>query len=516
VAPKGYIMSKDSSGKPFRHLWVIVLALLLSASFGCGGSDTGTPAAKPSETAKADEAEPTLLDTGSPLFPSYASERWTDDLDSMKVRKVIRALVTFSNTDFFLLRGQPRGFQAEMLAQYEEFLNQGVSQKDKVRVVFLPVPFDQLIPALQEGKGDIAAALLTITPERQEAISFATGGVATVDEIVVASAGADSLGSVEDLAGRSVYVLSGSSHQEHLTALSDGFKKAGRKPIEIVTADSNLLAEDILEMVNAGVVDYTISDDYTADLWSQVLPDLILYPELTIHTDGKIGWGVRKDNPELLASLNAFAQRAKRGTRLGNTLLKRYFEDTRWIDNPISNTERARLDEFVALFKKYGDQYGFDWLALAAQGYQESGLNPGAKSKKGAVGIMQLLPSTAADQNVNIANIHETENNIHAAAKYMAFLRKRYFKSAEIPPEEQLAFTWAAYNAGPARINKLRERAEKAGLDPNQWFGNVEYIAFQTVGQQPVRYVENIYKYYVGYKLIEELLVRKAEATEKG
>jgi membrane-bound lytic murein transglycosylase MltF len=507
--------------RPAHRLWTPILALLLCATPGCGGSDgekpPGSVGGTPDKAAGAGEPETkqTLLDTGSPQFPAYANQRWTDDLDSMKVRRVIRALVTFSNTDFFLLRGQPRGFQAELLAEYEKFLNQGVRQKDKIRVVYIPVPFDRLIPSLLEGKGDIAAALLTITPEREEEIAFATGGVASVDEIVIGWAGADTLESIDDLAGRTVYVLSGSSHLEHLEALNAEFKRRGRKSVEIVQADSNLLSEDILELVNAGVVNYTVADDYKAHLWSQVLSDIVLYPDVKIHTEGKIGWGVRRDNPELLTHLNQFARRGKKGTLLGNTLLKRYFEDTRWIGNPISNTERARLEEFVALFKKYGDQYGFDWLALAAQGYQESGLNPNAKSKVGAIGIMQLMPATAADPHVNITNIQDTESNIHAAAKYMAYLRKKYFKDAAIPPEEQLAFTWAAYNAGPTRLDKLRQRAEKAGLDPNQWFGNVEYIALQTVGQQPVRYVENIYKYYVAYKLIEELLEEKAKALEK-
>lgn len=495
-----------------RCAGTLALLIFLLSPLGCGSPGSGT-AAKATDQA---EQEESLLDSGFPDFPSYANQHWTDDLDSMKARRVIRALVTFSNTDFFVLKGRPRGFQAELLEQYEAFLNRGVTRKEKrTRVVYLPVPFDQLIPALREGKGDIAAAILTITPGRQEQIAFATAGVATVNEIVVAAPGADSLGSLEDLAGKSVYVLSGSSHYDHLVALNERFKREKRQPIDIMKADSNLLSEDILELVNAGVVDYTIADDFKAELWSRVLPNLVLRREITVHSGGKVGWGVRKDNPQLQASLMAFAQKLKEGTGLRKSLLTRYFANTRWINNPIAKAERERLGRFVALFKKYGDRYDFDWLALTAQGYQESGLNPQARSPKGAVGIMQLLPSTAADPSVNIKNIHEAENNIHAGAKYMAFVRNTYFKDEAIPAEEQLAFTWAAYNAGPNRINRLRERAGKMGLDPNQWFGNVEYMVLDAVGQEPVRYVENIYKYYVAYKLIEELLTRKAEALEK-
>jgi membrane-bound lytic murein transglycosylase MltF len=424
--------------------------------------------------------------------------------------------VTFSNTDFFLLRGQPKGFQTEMLQQYEKFLNKGVSRKElQTRVVFIPVPFDKLLPSLLEGRGDLAAAILTITPEREAEINFATGGVATVDEIVVASRQAKALTSVEDLSDRTVYVLSGSSYDEHLRALNETFKKKGLKPIKIKDADENLLTEDILELVNAGVVDYTVVDDYKAQLWSEVLPDIVVHDTLRLNAGGHVGWGVRRGNPELLASLNEFALTVKKGTRTGNVLLKRYFGDTRWIKNPISTAEQARLEEFATIFKRYGDQYGFDWLALAAQGYQESGLNPNAKSRKGAIGIMQIMPETAADPAVSISNIEDTENNIHAAAKYMAYLHDRYYDSPAIPPGEQLAFTWAAYNSGARRINNFRDQAEKTGLDRNQWFRNVEYVALQSLGREPVRYVENIYKYYVAYSLIEELLTKKAEAIKK-
>jgi len=114
------------------------------------------------------------------------------------------------------------------------------------------------------------------------------------------------------------------------------------------------------------------------------------------------------------------------GTRIGNTLINRYFKNTKWIKNPVSNSERAKLDRLVKLFRKYGEKYSFDWLALAAQGYQESALNHSAKSRAGAVGIMQLLPSTAKDPNVGIPDISSEENNIHAGAKYLAFVRNIY------------------------------------------------------------------------------------------
>jgi membrane-bound lytic murein transglycosylase MltF len=120
------------------------------------------------------------------------------------------------------------------------------------------------------------------------------------------------------------------------------------------------------------------------------------------------------------------------------------------------------------------------------------------------VGVMQVLPSTAADPNVAIERIDELENNIHAGVRYLAFLRDRYFSDPEISPLDRNAFSWAAYNAGPAKVRKMRQQAAKMGLDPNIWFSNVEVAAARVVGREPVQYVSNIYKYYVAYRLVAD------------
>jgi membrane-bound lytic murein transglycosylase MltF len=378
-----------------------------------------------------------------------------------------------------------------------------------VHVTYIPVTFNELIPALRSGRGDIAADFLTITSQREKQVSFASGGSWKVNELVVTNKNVEGLESLEDLSGRSVYVLNGSSYVEHLKQLNMKFRKKGLKPVKIKQADPHLLSEDILEMINAGAVNITIVDGYIARLWEKVLPDIRVYEALAVSTDNSVGWAVRKQNNELHNSLTEFAGKVKKGTLLGNMIFKRYYSDTRWIKNPISKSELQRLEKLVLLFEKYGDKYGLDTWALVGQAYQESGLDNSKKSHRGAVGIMQVLPSTAADKHVNIDNVNRLENNIHAAAKYLAFLRERYFSDPEITPENQLAFTWAAYNAGPARVRKMRARAEAMGLDPNVWFLNVEIATSKYVGREPVRYVAHVYKYYVAYKLA-------AEATESG
>jgi len=164
-----------------------------------------------------------------------------------------------------------------------------------------------------------------------------------------------------------------------------------------------------------------------------------------------------------------------------------------------------QLKTFTAIFKKYGDKYSFDYIALLAQAYQESGLDNSKKSHRGAVGIMQLLPSTAADKNVGIKDISTVDANIHAGVKYLAFIRNRYYSDPKITATSRLAFSWAAYNAGPGRVRQMRKLTKKMGLDPNVWFNNVEVAAGKIIGRETVQYVANIYKYYISYKLSQEL-----------
>ena len=439
-------------------------------------------------------------------LPGIAGERYVTDLDGMRERGVIRALVVPSLTDFFSIEGRIRGVQAEMLEKLEEHLNRDIGRDGvPVRIIYVPVAFDELIPALQEGRGDIAAAILTSTPERRDQIAFAGWQGFSFNEVLVHHEDVDDIDSLDDLAGRELYVLRNSSYAEHLRALNEDFVARGLAPITITESAPLLTSEDIMEMVHAEVVDITVVDGYKAELWGEALDDMVVRDDIVISTDNNAGWGVRKSNKALQAEINAAMQDLKKGTLLGNILLKRYFGSTQFIDNPLASADREKLREYAALFKTYGDRYDIDWVALVAQAYQESGLDQSVRSPAGAIGMMQLLPSTAETPNVNIPDIEDLENNVHAGAKYMNFLRERYFADEPISEFDKLAFTWAAYNAGPRKLRLIREHAEKLGYDPNQWFGNVEYAALDLVGSEPVRYVANIYKYYVAYRLTIDL-----------
>jgi membrane-bound lytic murein transglycosylase MltF len=426
-------------------------------------------------------------------------EEFHGDLPEIEERRLLRVLISYSRTNYFVDFASAKGFEYEMLRKFEEHLNSGRPLSRKIIVVFTPVPLEQLLDDLVAGRGDIAAGGLTVTAGRQERVAFARPYIPNVREVLVSGPGAPEVRSLDDLSGKRVWVRSGSSYQEHLAELSSRLEASGKPPIGVAAAPTYLATEDLLEMVNAGVFDLTVTDEHIANAWATVLPSIAVHEDLAVHTGGSIAWAVRRDNPKLQTSLSQFVGSIKKGTLLGNIFFKRYFSESRWISNPLSDADRERLSELRALFQKYGEMYGFDWLALAATGYQESGLDQSKRSRAGAVGIMQIRPSTAADENVGITPVDTIENNIHAGTKYLAFIRDRYFSDPEIPDRARLDFTLAAYNAGPSRVASLRREAATKGYDPNLWFSNVEAIAASRIGAETVTYVSNINKYYMAY-----------------
>lgn len=448
------------------------------------------------------------------IAPQLSAES-TEDFDVLRKRGVIRVLVTYKKTEYFVVKGQQRGFEYELMEQYERAVNKGRKKgQPHIDIVYIPVPFERLIPSLIKGRGDVAAAGLTVTPARREKVAFTIPYVTDVSEVVVTHKSNTSIRSLNDLSGRIVYVLSGSSYVQHLTELSKKFKAEGKAPVYIVESDAYLATEDILELVNAGIVEVTVADNHMAELWANVLPDIVVHKDIAVNTSGQIAWAVRKNNPKLLKNLNSFLKSHRKGTTLGNVLFKRYYENTRWIANPLSDTAQEKLEKYNALFQRYADEYDFDWLLIAALAFQESRLNPNKKSHRGAVGIMQVKPSTARDKNIGIRNVSKLENNIHAGVKYLAFLRDRYFTTPEIKRAASIHFSLAAYNAGPARVREMRAKAKKMGLDPNVWFRNVERAAQQMIGSETTRYVANVYKYYLAYTLLQNLDDNKADALK--
>ena len=476
------------SRRPFLvPLAVVILALALAALLKLFGG--GEPAPFAPSTPHLDH----LTLAGEPHF---------DDLDGITERRVVRALVVRSRTFYFFDGAAQRGLAYEMLKAFEEFLNDKLNTGAlKISVVFVPVVRDQLLPALTAGYGDLAVANLTITPARREQVDFSIPVWRNVSEILVTGPTAPAIASAQDLSGKTVHARASSSYYESLAALNERLQAQGKAPAEVTAVDEHIEDEGLLEMVQAGLVPAVVVDSHKAEFWAQILEDINLRKDIVLRTGADVAWALRKNSPKLKGIVNEFLAKNREGSLLGNLLFTRYLKETDHLANALQSSEVRKFRNTAHLFQRYASMYGFDWLMIMSQAYQESRLDNSLVSDAGAVGIMQLLPSTAADKNVNIADVGELENNIHAGNKYLRFIRDRYFEEEAMDDLNKTLFSFAAYNAGPARIASLRKAAAAQGLDPNAWFDNVEVLAAQRVGREPVDYVRNIYKYWIAYRL---------------
>jgi membrane-bound lytic murein transglycosylase MltF len=260
-----------------------------------------------------------------------------------------------------------------------------------------------------------------------------------------------------------------------------------------------------------------VVDQHKAEVWTQVFPKLVLRKDLAIHRGGAIAWAIRENSPLIKAEIDAFFSQHGAGTSFGNTIRRRYFGGTKGVKSAASAAEIAKFRELLETFRRYGSNYAFEPLMLAAQGFQESGLDQSRRSPRGAVGIMQLLPKTASAPPISLAGVErDAEINIHAGAKYMRHLRDAYVSDPALSERNRTLLTFAAYNAGPGNLRKFRRRAAEMGLDPNIWFNNVEQAAANIVGRETVQYVSNIYKYFIAYEMAAEQLVNIESGKRQG
>ncbi|RJP93901.1 MAG: lytic transglycosylase F [Desulfobacteraceae bacterium] len=443
-------------------------------------------------------------------------ETVSGDLDGMLRNNEIRALSPYSKTFFYLDGADQRGLSYDLLKSFETYINQSQNRDVlKIKVIIIPTPRDRLIPGLLAGRGDIAIGNLTITPGRQRQVDFSDPFYTGISEILVTAPETTAIQALEDLCGKRIYVRRSSSYFESLQMLNRRFQKEKKEPVDIIKINEILEDEDILEMMNAGIISRTVIDSHKAMLWKNVFKNLTFHDRITFRENGEIAWAVRKNSPKLKARINAFIKTHQEGTLMGNLLKNRYLGNGQLEHNPLEKEAFSRFEGSLAHFKKYAKKYHFDWRMIAALAFQESRIDQSRRSPDGAVGVMQLLPGTAADACVGIADIHIAESNIHAGVKYLRFLRDRYFENQPMTPLNKMLFTLACYNAGPAKITALRKQAGRMNVDPNVWFGNIEIVAARRMGSETVTFVSNIYKYYIAYSLILDADKEKIRIKKK-
>jgi len=501
-----------------RQRWASRLAALLTCTLMCtlvGCSDP--PANEPTSAstpvvADQPEATPQSAANASP-FEEVLEQTWTGDLDVIEQHRVIRVLTVYGLGRFYLDRGQPRGLTVASARRFVKYLNE-LRKRGHVSIhaVTIPVARDQLIPALMAGRGDLIIAGMTSTAERELLVDFSIPSSKPFDQVLVTGPSAPEIGSIEGLAGQTIYVRHSSSYRENLELLSQRFASEGRPPIIIEAVSEYLEDDDLIEMVNDGLLPWTVVDEYKMLLWNGVFNRIMVRDDIVLGADTRTRWVFRKNSPLLADVVNGFLLKNREGTLVGNVLRNRYIREFKKPSSALDTADLKRFRQLEEIFRKYGNQYQVDHLLAAAQGFQESRLDQTARSASGAIGVMQLLPSTASDPNVAIPNIQHVDDNIHAGIKYLDFLRSRYFSGPDIDNWNSTILALAAYNVGPGRMVQLRAKAAQKGYDPNIWFDNVEMVAASDVGAEPVQYVANIFKSYVAYHYSAELLAKRDTA----
>ena len=455
------------------------------------------------------------------IDPATVTQSWTGDLDEMVERRIIRVLVVPSKTFYFNDHGTQRGATYDTFQLVEKELEKELRRDKKskrkhlkVKFFYVSVARDKIFQSLVAGKGDVAVANLSVTPKRREIVDFAAPNLTDVREVVVTGSLSPLVSSLDDLAGKEIFVRKSSSYYEHLVALNERFAAAGKPAMTLEAAPEELEDEDLIEMLNAGLVPILVVDEHIADFWKKVFPKIVVHDAIAVDTGGEVAWAIRQNSPQLKAFLDRTAASLTKGHLADEraVILARYFKRLSHVKNAAAEAQRKKFLGLVDTFHKYGDRYDVDWLLMAAQGYQESRLNQQARSPVGAIGVMQVMPATGKE--LKVGDITQVDPNIHAGVKYIRFMIDRYFEDESMTKLDKALFAFAAYNCGPGRVAQLRREAARRGLDPNVWFHNVEYVAEEKIGPETVTYVSNIFKYYIAYRLIEDELARRNEARK--
>jgi membrane-bound lytic murein transglycosylase MltF len=450
-------------------------------------------------------AKDTLASEASkPRQLEIANSVWMGDFDKMLERRMIRVYAPFSRSLNFTDKGRERGIAVELVRDWERYLNIKYAKalrKRPLTIYVMPATRDKLLPGVEYGLADVAIGNLTVTEERLRQVDFVPGdeGRRTISELIVTGPKSPELKGLDDLAGKRVHVRKASSYFESLQALNERFKRENKPEVQLILVPDSLEDEDMMQMLDAGLIELMVVDDWKAHMWSLVLPRVKVRSDLVLRADAKTGWAIRKDSPKLHAEIDDFFRNWAMKQGVADYRMNTYMRRVKELKDPTAGVEYKRFREILALFEKYGSKYNFDPLMLAAQGYQESQLNQNARSAVGAIGVMQLMPATGAQMKVG--DIHVTEANIHAAAKYMDYLMTQYFADTDLSEGNRPLFAFASYNCGPGNVAKARQEAERRNLDPDKWFNNVEIVIAQKVGTETTTYVRNIYKYYIAYKL---------------
>ncbi|WP_252273262.1 transglycosylase SLT domain-containing protein [Pseudomonas subflava] len=426
-------------------------------------------------------------------LPQAGSQR---DLAEIRKSGELRVLVNQSRDSSGEIKGQAIGIEYQRLRAFGQYLNRNARDGRELRLKIIPKPKDQLVAALQKGQGDLVAPGELLEAHPGLGISASTAIRRDVALVVVGNRGNRHYRRLEDMSGRSLTLPVGSAVRDALRDVNQRLAQRGKPPIVVEWADPSLAVEDVLEMVQAGIYPWTSVELPIAERWQKVMPRLRIERHLVVGEEGDMSWFVRRGSPMLRASIDRFLD-GYRTPGDQDSAFQRIYRRSYKVRNPTARADRQRLERVRSVLQKHGGKQDLDWLQLAAVAYKESTLNPAARGASGATGLMQITP--AAARSVGVGNIQALDNNVLAATRYMALIRREFFASRQIAESERMAFVLAAYNMGPQRVQGLRAEARRRGLDANRWFFQVERVAAEQLGMGVVSYVNAVNKYYLAY-----------------
>ncbi len=418
------------------------------------------------------------------------------DLADIRRSGVLRVLINQSRNSSGEVKGEAIGVEYARLRAFERYLNRGRSGEQGITLKLIPKAKDQLLAALQRGEGDLVAPGELLDARNARGLVRSRPVVRGVELVLVGRKGGPRYARIEQLSARSLALPPGSAAGPALATLNRRLLERKLAPIVVEWVDPTLAIEDVLEMVQAGIYPVTAVERTIAERWAKVMPRLVIEDRVSLGEPADMHWFARKEASMLRASIDRFLK-DYRPPENQDAAFERVYRRLYKVQYPLDRTGRQRLEKVRPVLQRYATQMELDWLNLAAVAFKESTLDPAARGAGGATGLMQVTQATA--RSLGVADVHKLDNNVYASAKYLASLRRKYFASPRFNERERMAFTLAAYNLGPQRVQTLRAEARRRGLDPNQWFFQVERVAMATVGMGVVAYVNSVNKYYLAY-----------------
>ncbi|WP_347901322.1 transglycosylase SLT domain-containing protein [Pseudomonas purpurea] len=425
------------------------------------------------------------------------------DLAEIRSSQVLRVLVNQSRNSSGEVQGQAIGVEYHRLRAFEQYLNGQARDGKAITLKIIPRAKDQLLGALARGEGDLVAPGELLDQQSAHAISTSDPIASNVPLLLVGIKGERRYTRVEQLAGKTLALATGSAAGEAVNQINQKLALHKLAPVKVEWVDPSLAVEDVLEMVQGGIFHLTIVEQPIAERWAKILPKLRFDRQLNISEPGEEYWFVRRDASMLRTSIDRFLKTYKTPSDQ-DVAFQRIYRRLYQVHYPLARADRQRLEQLRPVLQKHAREQGMDWLNLAALAFKESALQPTARSGTGPSGLMQITPSAA--QRVGVNNIQSLDSNVQAGAKYLALIRRKFFASPKLNERERMAFVLAAYNMGPERVQGMRTEARRRGLNPNQWFFQVERIAMEQVGMGAVSYVNSVNKYYLAFDRERESL----------